>query len=351
MSSSKKKKSIFDDVREGAKKGAERLSLGDQLNIARQKEQEAENGQGQLKDTSRSIEDQVGISYRSTKGQVSTNKQNEIESVVLAPQQQKAYEWFLFNGEIGYFNKGVISRETGIKPPTLRKCITKLKALSLIFIGEYDPASRKQSYKLNPEKKVTLLGSSKGQLKVRSSVNFGSSKGQLSLRDLSVSDFWIEQGLAEQTLQEWLKEFKFSDEELEHQLMFGANNPKVKNAEKPIGYFYKLLQQGGLTRPEGFEFPEERRLRIKKENIEARQKTLEEAKKIQEQERELADQESLVELLSNKEAIADALTEVEKNSSMTTKLQLAISQFKKNGQVNSILINRLKSWLNAEKMK
>jgi len=80
-----------------------------------------------------------------------------ITEIILAPQQQRVYEWFLTNGLTGYFNKEIISRDTGINTPTIRKCLTKFKKLYLIQTDKYDPVFRQQKYKLNTNIKVTLI--------------------------------------------------------------------------------------------------------------------------------------------------------------------------------------------------
>ena len=167
---------------------------------------------------------------------------------------------------------------------------------------------------------------------------------KILLKNLSFSDFWLDQGLTQQKLDVWMEEFSFTEEEWISQLMFGAHEPKMKNADSPIKYFYKSLKQGGLTRPDGFEFPEERQARIRQEEFEARKQLIEKEKKLREEERALAEEESFLALLKEKEIIDEAIKEFEKGH-MTPKFKISIKTFRDKGHVDERLETRLKIWI------
>jgi len=351
---------------------AEKNDAEDSKNISDESRVRSGSGQGQVNLTlSRPNIDTISplghheVRSGSGQGQVSSIGSGPVSSintdqlpnyplkVTLAHQQQKVYEWFIRNGFAGYFNKGIISRETGINHPTIRKAISKLETLDLINIFEYDPVSRQQKYKLNPTNEVTLLKIS-GQV---SSIRSGSGQDvttsykkerKIYLNNLSFSDFWISQGLTQQKLSTWIEEFDFTDEEWQNQLIFGESEPKVKNADSPINYFYKALKKGGLTRPEGFEFPEERRQRIQAENLKARKAFLAQAEKLREQEKELADKEAFIEFLKDKESIENAMTDFADELKIRPGLRIAVAQFRKNGNIDSVLENRLKRWFRSD---
>jgi hypothetical protein len=171
---------------------------------------------------------------------------------------------------------------------------------------------------------------------------------KILLKNLSFSDFWFDQGLTQQKLDAWMEEFSFTEEEWISQLTFGAHEPKVKNAGSPIKYFYKSLKQGGLTRPEGFEFPEERQARIRKEELEARSKLIEKEQRLREQEKALAEEESLFALLKDRETIEEAIKEFERGH-VTPRFKISIKTFRDGGPVDDRLENRLRMWLRDSK--
>ena len=325
--------------------------------------------QGQVKVNSGSGQGQVSsIRSGSGQGQVSSIKSDDADKkITLGRQQQRVYEWFLNEGDQGYFNKGIMSRDTDISHPTIRKSIKKLESLSLLKIHKYDPVSRRQKYELNPDKKVLILSIDK-QTKtdtVRSRSGQGqvssirSRSGQVShpsykkerkifLINLSFSDFWLDQGLTQHKLEAWIEEFDFTEEDWKAQLAFGAHEPKVKSADSPIKYFYKSLKQGGLTRPDGFEFPEERRAKIRKKELEARMRLIAEEEKLRLQEKELAEKEAFLSLLKDKELIEEAIVEFEK-SFISSKFKISINTFRKSGHVDERLESRLKMWFRDSK--
>ena len=309
---------------------------------------------GQVKVPSRSGQGPVSsIGSRSGQGPVSNIS---IAEIVLAPQQQRVYVWFLTNGLTGYFNKGIISRETGINSPTVRKSITKIKSLSLIKIDEYDPVSRQQKYKLNADIKVNLLsGSDQGQVSIQGPV---SGQGQVRVRstsykidrkiieDLSIyiqnSEFWKNQGLTEKLLETWLNEIDHCNYDyLYQQLQFAEATPQVQQADRPINYFYKSILKTGFTRPAGFEFPEEKRIRIQQEEMKRREDLIQQQEENRKKEKELADRESFLMFLDDKDAILSAVNEIEKKFT-TPKMKTSIKLYRSKNKIDSHLEGRLK---------
>ena len=71
------------------------------------------------------------------------------QKIILAPLQQVVYLWFKNNEDKGFFNKGIIHRETGVAIPTIKKIVSKLSSLKILNIGQYSPVSRRQEYSLN----------------------------------------------------------------------------------------------------------------------------------------------------------------------------------------------------------
>ncbi len=345
------------------------------------------SGQGQVSDIeSRSGQGQVSsVGSRSGQGQVDTNtafKSTSLETCVLAPKQQKIYSWFLNNGISGYFNKGQIQRDTGINHPTIRKSIAKLTSLNLIEIYEYNPVSRQQKYQIDIEKNIHLTqGSGQGQV---SSIRSRSTQGQVSSAgsrsgqgqvDTNVSanklvskfkkltnfiensNFWGSQGISEKKCQEWIDEF-YPDEPdaLLSQMMFAefaeennfALQPKNKN-KTPVDVFYGCLRKGGMTRPAGFEFPEERAARIRKEELEAQQKILAEQAAIREQEKAMADELAFNEFLKDKDSVNDMIDEMEKKKRFVTpKQKISMKLFREKGQIDSKLEHALKIEFNRD---
>jgi len=123
-------------------------------------------------------------------------------------------------------------------------------------------------------------------------------------------------------------------------LMFGEHEKKVKEANSPINYFYKSLKAGGLTRPKGFEFPEERRARITKENTEARQKAVDELERLQQQNEKLAEQEIFNATLEDKESVEAILKEIEQKH-LTPKAKQTIKIYREKALMDETLKNKL----------
>ena len=242
----------------------------------------------------------------------------------------------------------IISKETCVAYGSVRNAIRSFVKNGIIMQPILYRQGSTQGFTFKFSKRIKLNVQTNEQASEQTSENTQSlirKKDRFFLKNLSFSNFWIKQGLTKKKFNIWIKEFDFSEDEWKDQFTFGEYEPKVQNANNPINYFYKSLKQGGLTRPDGFEFPEERKVRIQKENLEAKKKALKEAKKLQEQEKELANKESFIYFLADKEAIKTAIMEIEKDSFISKKLILSISFFKSTEKVNSNLERRLKRWM------
>lgn len=322
------------------------------------------SGQEQVSSSrSRSGQGQVSsIEYRSGQVQVDPHlnfSTNEPFEYVLAPQQQKIYTWFLKNGLSGYFNKGQIQRDTGVNHPTIRKIISKFVAMELIQISDYNPVSRQQKYVINTQKKVTLLqrsgqgqgsgnisGSGQGQV---SGIRSGSGQGQVSTKDtafiekerkisvfLENSDFWQTHGVTIVKCQEWMDELKLSSEFLNIQLQYGEIANEVRNANNPRNYFYRCLQKGGLAKPEGFEFPEERRMRLEQEALEVRKRALEKLRKHEDEQAQIELEENFEEIVTDPDQVDLLISSIEQGF-VTPKKQLSIKKYRETGNISATL--------------
>ena len=310
---------------------------------------------GQNKVGSRSGVDPVS-SIGSRSG-VDTVSSIAITETILAPQQQRVYEWFLTNGLTGYFNKGIISRKTGINTPTIRKCLTKLKKLSLIQTDEYDPVFRQQKYKLNTDIKVILMpGSGQGQVSTQGivsgigQVGVGSTSYKIDRKiinnNLSVylqkSKFWKDQGLTEKKLTSWINEIDHCDSDyLYQQLQFAEATPHVKQADAPINYFYKSILKSGFTRPKGFKFPEERAAMLRQEEFKRREKLLKLQEENRKKEQEIADRESFLAFLEDKQTVESAIKEIERQF-VSGNMKISIKTYRDKGNIDSRLEGSLR---------
>jgi len=353
-------KSFADKVRNSAKNGDAKKILSRIEQIKKKARQNKIN----ISDNNPESKTYKQGQNRSGSGQGQVNillpeSTTKINRCILAPQQQKVYSWFLNHGFSGYFNKGLIQRDTGINHPTIRKCIAKLISLNLIQIFEYDPVSRQQEYQLNIKKNVYIIqGSGQGQVSsIRSRLNQGQVDTNINSYKLvskffkkltnyiESSEFWRGQGLTSQKCQEWVNEFDFlknNPEFLITQLMFAEHTDAVLNPKKtPVHVFYGCLKNGGLTRPKNFEFPKERAARIQQEELDRQKKIIEIQEKLIEQERQLADKMAFLEFLKDKENINFLLTKIEKKfTSSTTKNSIRL--YKKTGKIDSKLYAALK---------
>ena len=236
-----------------------------------------------------------------------------------------------------------ISDETGIPYASVRNSIRALEREGVILKPSPCRFRGNHGFKFKFSKNIRLFDRLFEQAPGQAPENdFALIKKERKtyLKNLSISDFWLDQGLTQQKLNNWIKEFNFTEDEWETQLHFGAHTPKVINAKNPVNYFYISLKQGGLTRPDGFEFPEERQARIAEENIKARQKALEKLNKIQQENEALAEQEAFNNFLEDKDAVEQALKEIE-NGYLTPKGRNTIKVYREKGLMDKTLRTKL----------
>ena len=215
--------------------------------------------------------------------------------------------------------------------------------------------------------------STKGRVRVNtisgqgqvSSIRSGSGQGQLDTDNSSYklvskylnkltnyiefSQFWKSQGLSVKKCEKWIKEFYPDDpESLITQLMFAEKTETVlkPKTKTPAHVFYGCLLNGGLTRPKGFEFPEEKAVRIKKQEIEAQKKILADQQAMREQEKLLADQQVFLILLKNKENVDLLIHKIEKRF-IIPKTKISIKLYRETGQIDSKLETSLKNEFNC----
>lgn len=165
---------------------------------------------------------------------------------------------------------------------------------------------------------------------------------------LENSLLWKAQSLSIKKCEEWIKEFYPDDpDSLITQLMFAEKTPAVLNpkSKTPTDVFYGCLVKGGLTRPKDFEFPEERQVRIKKQEIEAQEKRLAEIEAIRQKEKELADKLAFNELLNDKESVDFLINQIEKRF-VTAATKISIKLFREKGKIDSKLERALERELN-----
>ena len=165
---------------------------------------------------------------------------------------------------------------------------------------------------------------------------------QILNKNLSVfleqSDFWRRQGLTAKKLQDWITEIDHCDPDyLLQQLQFGEAHNLVIKARNPVNYLYRAIKdKGGITKPEGFEYPEERALRLKKDALEAKQKVLEELQQIEAKQLLIDQTEAFEEALKDPEIVQGLIDQIEKGH-VTPKKQMAIKKFKSTGEINTML--------------
>jgi len=248
---------------------------------------------------------------------------------------------------------------------TVRNCLKSLMKKKYIFqyFSINDGVQKGTTCQINEAKCVHLFGMTyiinseqvdnraSEQVDNRASEQVDSSykkERKILLNNLSFSNFWVEQGLTKQKLNTWIEEFDFTEKEWESQLAFGEYEPKVRQAESPIKYFYKSLKAGGLTRPNGFELPEERLARIRKQEHVARQKLIEEEEKLRQKEKELVKREFFLALLKDKEAVKEAIAGIEQDKFLSSNLKKSLKYFRETGQITEILETRLHRWFRSE---
>jgi len=171
------------------------------------------------------------------------------------------------------------------------------------------------------------------------------------------SPFWKTQGVSVKKCESWLVEFYPDDPEaLLSQLMFAeyadehssALQPKNKN-KTPIDVFYGCLKKGGMTRPAGFEFPDERAARIRREELENQKKILAEQAAIREQEKAMADEMAFIEFLKDTDSVNEMIEGMEqKKRFVTPKQKISVKLFRDTGKIDSKLEHALRIEFNRD---
>lgn len=165
------------------------------------------------------------------------------------------------------------------------------------------------------------------------------------------SDYWNSQGLTLKKITSWCDEHEICTPDfLLQQLQIGEHHPKIKAASSPISYFFKSVLSGGLERPNGFEFPEEKATRLKAEEVAKQQEIIASMENTRQKERELADQESFLMFINDNEAVKAALDEITKEY-MTPTMKASVNVFLKKQTIDTRLENRLRLYFQKEEKK
>lgn len=185
-----------------------------------------------------------------------------------------------------------------------------------------------------------------GQVKVKYQI---SGQGQVSTNDPSLiekerkisvflenSNFWQTHGVTIVKCKEWIDELKLSHDFLEIQLQYGEVTNEVKNAKSPRNYFYRCLQKGGLAKPEGFEFPEERRMRLEQEALKGRKRALEKLRKHENEEAQIELEENFEEIVTDPDQVDLLINSIEQGF-VTPKKQLSIKKYRETGNISATL--------------
>jgi len=257
-------------------------------------------------------------------------------------KQMLIYNWLVKNSDKGKYNRGILARDLKISGETIKTAILKFKKLKVLVTGLYDYGSKSIPYQIdfNRPVKSVLQYSFHQPTPTYTNSSYKTDRKIINI-NLSISEFWKAQGLTDSKFQKWVKEFSFTQDEWETQLSFGEYEPKVTQADSPIKYFYRALQKGGVTRPIGFEFPEEKRLRIQQEENKRREDLLRLKEETKKKEQELADRETFLMFLDDKESVLDAVKEIEKQF-MTSTIKTSVKNYNTSGKIDSRLENKLK---------
>ena len=313
------------------------------------------------------VPDESQQSLRSvpTKSQMSSNKvsdESQGEALNLSSIEYQLYRWLTSRGLEGRFTPQEIISKTNMSKSSVFRGLKALEDFGILQTGRYSRRLGSKGYTIAQPHKIVCPSQYIEQSKVSDESQQSLSKvsdecqqspsykkeRKILLINLSISDFWQSHGLTKQKLNSWVDELSFSEEEWNQQLQFGEHEPKVIHADNPIKYFYAALKKGGLTRPNGFEFPEERQARIAEENIKARQKALEKLNKIQQESEILAEQEAFNNFFEDKSAVEQALKEIE-DGYLTPKGRNTIKVYREKGLMDKTLRTKLLTNFKSQK--
>jgi len=155
------------------------------------------------------------------------------------------------------------------------------------------------------------------------------------------SEFWGKQGLTFKKCESWLDELNLEPDFLHDQLNFAEHTSKVIEAKTPVSYFYAAVKKDCFHRPSGFEFPEEKRIRIQQEENKRREDLIRQQEENRAKEKELTDREGFLIFLDDKDSVEASVKEIEKKF-MSPGMKIAIKIYRTNGKIDSRLEGRLK---------
>ena len=293
-----------------------------------------------------------------------TNCENQ--KIHLTQNQEIILQWFIDNGDQGYFSFETLSKETNINYGSTRKVIDRLEKIKILEIGDYIYQYKKKEYKINRDYLVQIInfndttnngqvGSSQvtGEGQVIKNSSYKERKILLNnLKNLSFflknSDFWKKQSLTQKRIERWMTEFDMDENFVIQQLQMAEADPKITAADDPMDYLYRcFVKTGGIKKPKHFEFPEERMARLKAESLAASESLLKKQEEIREKEKELAKKEAFLLFLQNEDAVLEGIVEIEK-SHVTPKLKVEIELYKSSRKIGERLENRLKIYFESD---
>ena len=167
---------------------------------------------------------------------------------------------------------------------------------------------------------------------------------------LENSEFW-KKDLSIRKCKTWLNEFEdLTPEDLLRELQIGEKHPVTNKPNKSkLGLFYIAIKNGGLSKPKGFEFPEEKRLRKRKEKLEIELRAQKELEEIEIQALELENKKSFELEIKNPESLKKLINEllISKSFFKSTRTKKSLEIYKKTGELDLTL----KTFLRKEYLK
>jgi len=269
---------------------------------------------------------QTGSKQIESVGPVQTRSRLCPESTkdILAEKQQIVFDWLFKNESIGVMNKVLIQKDTQLSQTTIKRSIIKIKSLGLISTGNYSPVTKVTKYKISTVDPIEITKQSFSQnqpIKKKSGPGLDPDVPPSNKIDrqttfnfnlsFCLSDFWVAEGLTKQKVSKWMKEFEYTEEQMERWLLFAENEPKSLDASKgPMSYLYGCLVKGGIKRPAGFQTPQERRINLLKEENDKAQRAMEQLKTEESRKKEMDITIKTAGIIDNPIALAKILDEI-----------------------------------------
>ena len=310
------------------------------------------------------------------------------QKIILAPLQQVVYLWFKNNEDKGFFNKGIIHRETGVAIPTIKKIVSKLSSLKILNIGQYSPVSRRQEYSLNNNIHIEIQSPNINQLvssrepvsstPIGSSIQPGyshgsvhsqypvkvhgpvssqypvSNQGIMDTKNISYkivdsfiklsnylnNDYWQKTGISIKKFKEWEKKEELDESHTEDFLITQLNWVRYKDeVEKSInksvvGFFHtSVILAGGIERPKGYLSPTEKRIKIMQKEIEARETAKNELERLEKKRAELELDDKYQELISHPAELGEVVSQIKASDDLNVRVKQDLEKFKKTGDI------------------